>query len=230
MRRVPSVELLDYDVGSPDEVRMQLDDLWRINRWLGGVSSNLRLLGRFFQRTGKHPVRVLEVGAGDGRLAGRLGRELRRQGIQSEFVVLDRRLSHLLLGLPDARGLHRLAADALALPFPDGTFDLATCNLFFHHFSGEAALRLLRALGSVAREAVLVSDLARHWLPYLFIRTAPCVTRNPMSRQDGAASVRQAYTRKELGELAAAAGFTDFEVFRLAPFRLGLVIWICERR
>lgn len=230
MRRVPSVELLDYDLGSPDEVRVQLDDLWRINRWLGGVSSNLRLLGRYFQRMGKRHVRVLEVGAGDGRLAERLGRELRRQGIKSDFVVLDRRLSHLLVGLPGACGLHRVVADALALPFRDGSFDLATCNLVFHHFSGEAALRLLRALASVAREAVFVNDLERHWLPYFFIRTAPCFTRNPMSRHDGAASVRQAYTRKELAELAAAAGFTDFEVSRLAPFRLGLVIWTNERR
>ena len=46
-----------------------------------------------------------------------------------------------------------------------------------------------------------------------------------MSRLDGLASIRQAYTGPEIEELAYAAGFDDFEVHRIAPFRLGLILW-----
>ena len=223
MRRVPSIEMLDSDRGSAADIQVQLDDLWRINRWLGGVSSSLHLLLRFLQQAGKRSARVLEVGAGDARMAARLRSLLARNGIDTEFFVLDRRHSHLLFGRPESN-LHPLAADALALPFRDGSFDLVMCNLLLHHFSGENAIRFLRALEAVARDAVLINDLERCWLPYLFIRAAPWFTRNEMSRHDGAASVRQAYTRPELVELAAAAGFGDFEVRRLVPFRLGLVV------
>lgn len=225
MRRVTCSELLDEDRGTPQEIEGILDDLWRINRLLGGVSSSLLLLERFFWRTGAHPVRILDVGAGDGRLAGCLRAELRRRGLRAEFFVLDRRLSHLKHGRPLASGLPSAVADVLALPFPEGSFEVVMCNLFFHHFSGEAAEQLLRNLAAVACEAVLINDLERHLLPYLFIRCAPMFARSPMSRHDGLASVRQAYTRDELAAIAASAGFADFEVRRLVPFRLGLTLW-----
>ena len=62
-------------------------------------------------------------------------------------------------------------------------------------------------------------------LPYLFIRAADPFARSRITRHDGPASVRQAYTREELQLLAMQAGFHDFVVERLVPFRIGLTIW-----
>jgi len=224
MRRVISSEMLDEDRGTLREVKESLDDLWRINRWLGGVSSNLQLFQAFFARTGTHPVRILDVGAGDSRLAGHLQAELRQLGLPAEFTVLDRRLGHLRNGDRPA-AVSSVAADAMALPFAHDSFNVVMCNLFLHHFSGDPAIQLLRRLATTASEAVLVSDLERHWLPYRFIQRAPWFTRSPITRHDAPASVRQSYTRDELAGLATAAGFTDFEVRRLVPFRLGLMLW-----
>jgi hypothetical protein len=236
MRRVTCSELLDEDRGTPREIQDSLDDLWRINRWLGGVSSSLQLLEGFLARAGVHPVRILDVGAGDSRLAGRLQVELRRRGVQAEFTVLDRRLTHLRNGhqLPryrqdggatSAAVPQAVVGDALALPFADGTFNVVMCNLFFHHFSGQLAQQLLSRLAAIASEAVVINDLERHWLPYLFIRYTPWFTHSPITRHDAPASVRQAYTRDELSAVVAAAGVTDFDMRRLAPFRLGLTLW-----
>lgn len=225
MRRKTSVELLDTGLLAQDEMRSNLDDLWRVNRYFGGISGCLRLLARAFRRTGRRPVRVLEVGAGDGRVAGRLRQELRHQGIQADFVVLDRRLKHLQVGHRRHQGLHPVVAHAFSLPFRERSFDLVICNLLLHHFSGSEALTFLGALASVAREAVLINDLKRHWLPYLLFRGAFWLCRSRVSRLDGLASIRQAYTGSELADLACAAGFDDFEVHRIVPFRLGLVLW-----
>jgi len=225
MRREISSELLDMDLGTPREVAESLDDLWRMNRWLGGVSSSLRLLDCFLARTGRRSIDVLEVGAGDARLGARLQQVLLQRGVRAKFVVVDRSLRHLQNGSALSRGLQPVAADALRLPFPEDKFDLATCNLFFHHFSGEQAVALLRSLMAVSKLAVLVNDLERHFVPYLFIRIARMFTRSRLTRHDAPASVRQAYTREELVDLTAAAGFADFEVRRLLPFRLGLTLW-----
>jgi ubiquinone/menaquinone biosynthesis C-methylase UbiE len=225
LRRVTCHELLDDDLGTPQEVAANLDDLWRINRWLGGVSSNLSLLGRFLDRTGLQRIRLLEVGAGDARLAGALRDELARRGVEADFFVLDRRSSHLAHGSPLASGLRAVAADALALPFRENSFDLVTCNLVFHHFSGGEAQAFMQQLVSVASRAVLINDLERHVVPYLFTIGTPWLMRSRLSRHDAPASVRQAYTREELVALARAAGFADFEVRRLPPFRLGLTLW-----
>lgn len=225
MRRVTCHELLDDDLGTPQEVGGNLDELWRINRWLGGVSSNMAMLGRFLLSTGLRRVRVLEVGAGDARLAAALRDELARRGVEADFFVLDRRSSHLAHGSPLASGLRAVAADALALPFRENSFDLVTCNLLLHHFSGDEAQAFLRQLARVARRAVLINDLERHVLPYLFTLGTPWLMRSRLSRHDAPASVRQAYTREELVTLARGAGFADFEIRRLAPFRLGLTLW-----
>ena len=225
MRRITCSELLDEDRGTRREIRDSLDDLWRINRWLGGVSASLRLLEDFFLRAGVHPLRVLDVGGGDSRMAGELQRELLKRGFETEFTVLDRRLGHLRNGHKPAGELQPVVADALALPFADGSFNVVMCNLFFHHFSDEPAKQLLYGMAAIASEAVIINDLERHRLPYLFIRCAPWFARSPITRHDAPASVRQAYTRSELAALAAAAGFTDFDVRRLMPFRLGLTLW-----
>lgn len=225
MRRIPSQEWLDDDLGTPSEIHQSFEDLWRINRWLGGVSGSLHLLDRYFARRGSRRVRILDVGAGDSRLAAHLERELARRNRNAEFVALDRRISHLTNANHSADSLSRVAADVSDLPFANESFDLVMCNLFLHHFSADRAVELLRRLAEMASEAVLVNDLERHLLPYFFIQVAWPFARSRMTRHDGAASVRQAYTKDELATLARRAGFVDFEVERLPAFRLGLTLW-----
>lgn len=223
MRRVTTEELLDNDRGTPQEIARSFDDLWRINRWLGGMSNCLQMTGRVFARTGARTARILDVGAGDARLAQRLQEELSRRGIRAQFVALDRRITHLRNG--ESNGLPVVAADVFNLPFAEGSFDIVMCNLFLHHFSGPNAVDLLRRMALVARDAVIINDLERNLLPYLFIRAAFPFARSRITRFDGPASVRQAYTREELRRLAESAGFRNFEINRMGAYRLGLTIW-----
>lgn len=224
--RAPSQEWLDDDLGTPEEIRQSFDDLWRINRWLGGVSGCLHLLDRYFARSGSLHARILDVGAGDSRLAAHLQSELAaRSNRSAQFVALDRRLSHLRNANGSSGKLSQIVADVFQLPFAAESFDVVICNLFLHHFSGEEAVRLLRTLAGIASRAVLINDLERNPLSYIFIRLAWPFARSRITRHDAAASVRQAYTKAELAALAARAGFTDFEVERLPAYRLGLVLW-----
>jgi ubiquinone/menaquinone biosynthesis C-methylase UbiE len=225
MRRVPSQEWLDDDLGTPEEIRQSFDDLWRINRWLGGVSGCLRLLDQYFARTGCHHARILDVGSGDSRLAVHLHEELAKRNLSAEFVAFDRRLNHLKSGNHSPQKLSRVVGDAFDLPFRCESFDVVMCNLFLHHFSGDQAKKIFRCLGEVASKAVLINDLERHPLPYFFIRFALPFARSRVTRHDGPASVRQAYTREELGTLVRQAGFSNFEIEQLAAFRLGLTVW-----
>jgi SAM-dependent methyltransferase len=226
MRRIASTELLDEDLGDPKDIQISFDDLWRINRWLGGVAGTERLLSRYFRQTGgPHAVTILDVGAGDARMAHYLAHRLRGHCSGTQIIALDRRLSHLRNRWTADGGLHRLVADARNLPFSPGSFDLVTCNLFLHHFSGAAAVELLRAMLTTAREAVLINDLKRKWLPYWIIGHAPWIARSPITRFDGPASVLQAYTREEMKALAEESGAACVEVVDLPFFRLGAMLW-----
>jgi ubiquinone/menaquinone biosynthesis C-methylase UbiE len=229
MERILTAELLDEDRGTPAEIAASLDDLWRINRWLGGVRSNLRMLERVFDRAGSGRLSILDVGTGDARLAARLASALGRRKLRAEFVALDRRHSHLRNSHPRRLSLPLVAADVAQLPFRENSFQVVMCNLFLHHFSGERAQELLRQMARVASVALIVNDLERNWLPYLFIRVAYPFARSRITRYDGPASVRQAYTEEELCQLARRAGFEQFEVARLGSFRLGLTLWKAGR-
>jgi SAM-dependent methyltransferase len=114
-------------------------------------------------------------------------------------------------------------ADALALPFADGAFDVALCTLTLHHFPNGDAVRLLRELARVARRLVLVSDLERSRLAYLFSRLFALTwwRANRITRHDGPVSVLRSFTPGELGELGRRAGLSA-RVRRCFPFRLTL--------
>lgn len=225
MRRITSDEILDLGLAKPEELRTSFDDIWRINRRLGGVDGMLQLLERVLARTGLRAARVLDVGGGDGRMAARLRHELGRRGVKANFVVLDRKIDHLRLGAPTRDSLPAVAADVLHPPFGETSFDIVMCNLFLHHFSGDAARGLLQTMLALAGRAAVVNDLERRRIAYWVIRYIPWLTRSKVARLDGAASVRQAYTPAEITELARQTGASNFEVTKLPFMRTGLILW-----
>lgn len=216
MPRPHIAELLDAAHSPAAEVARSLADLRRINRWLGGRGVLLTILNAEVERCRFPSFSLLDVGAGSGDLAA----AVRERFPESRVVLCDLKPQHL----PRA-GPPRLAAAAPALPFADRSFDFVSCSLLLHHFRDEEAIGVLAAFGRLARRAVLVNDLERHWFPRLFLRAAaPLFARSYLTRHDGDASIRQAFLPEELGALALAAGFTDIHVRRHAPwFRLSLV-------
>lgn len=216
MKQAPGAELLDDDLGTPDEIRRSIEDLWWINRHWGGQASWRRLVrheaGLAGRAASARPT-LLDLGAGDGRMTAWLGGMLGARMV----IALDRRASHL--GGAGAR----LAADALRLPFGSASVDIVSCNLFLHHFHGGPAVTLLREMGRVARRAVLISDLRRAALPYGLMLAAGW-RFGRLTRHDGRRSVRQAYTGDELRILLRQAGASTAEVLKLPGYRLG-VVW-----
>jgi SAM-dependent methyltransferase len=118
-----------------------------------------------------------------------------------------------------------LRADALRLPFRDGSFDFVTCSMFLHHFGPEDISRLLLSFRTIARRAVVVNDLRRHLVPWAFIGVAARLTRrHPMFVHDAPLSVLRGFTPDELRDAAARAGDPAPSVLRRWPFRIVLVL------
>jgi len=208
-RRAADPELLDGAVTEAEALASLLDLRW-VNRWLGGRRTFLAGVEPFLNGDGR--LRLLDVGCGSADLAGWL---LRRAPGRVFAVGVDRRLLHL--SVADA-GVERVVADARALPFSAGAFDVVTLNLFLHHFDPPEVAPLLRALYPLARRALVVNDLHRARLPYAFARlTFPHVFRSPVSVEDGLVSIRRGFRPHELRQALAEAGCATFRVRRLFP-------------
>jgi SAM-dependent methyltransferase len=194
-----------------------------MNRWFGGVATTQALLQRVATVTGKKRLSVLEVASGFGDVPRFVSRRLARRGITVEFTLLDRMRSHLN-GHPQS-----LVADALALPFQGGAFDVVNCSLFIHHLSPEELSRFVRDAAQISRCAVVINDLIRHPLNLALIYAGFPLMRCRVSRVDGIASVRNAYVPEEIRDILASAfphgSLGRVEIFRRYLFRMGVIVW-----
>jgi hypothetical protein len=221
MQRVNTEEILDSDACPPVEAEASLRDLCRINRWFGGVATTRRLIERVASATGDKSFSVLEVAAGFGEVSKAAGRQLARKRITLEVTDLDRARSHLL------RGNRAVVADALSLPFQDGSFDLVSCSLFAHHLEPAELGHFIGEGLRVSRRAVLINDLVRHPLHLALVYAGFLLMRSYVSRVDGLASVRRAYVPDEMRRilLSAARPPARIEISRNFLFRMGVIAW-----
>ena len=187
-------ELLDH--AGAEEARDNLKDLVKINRYFGGHAILRRMIAEFVDPRDRFTV--LDVGAA----SGDMGAALRRSYPRAIVTSLDHRPVHLEEAAPP-----KLAGDAFQLPFGPASFDFVFSSLFLHHFTDEQVVELFHGFKAVARRAVLAIDLERGPLAYYFIpATRWLFGWHDISMHDGPASVRAAFKKDELLELARRAG------------------------
>lgn len=222
MKRVPTQELLDEDLGTPEEIKSTLLDLRAINKRFGGFSSVAAMLRTVSRKTRGGSISFLDVAGGTGDLAGRVVRDLERQHIRVRATVLDRAVSHLN---GDAFGLLNVAGDALALPFASGSVDVVGCNLFCHHLEPEKMITFFNEALRVARLAVIASDLRRNLLHWAAAYAGRVTYRSRLTRNDAPASVRQAYTIEEMRGIVEQTQTARYDISPYYFQRFGLILW-----
>jgi hypothetical protein len=224
MLRSPSAELLDSDAGTPDEIAASLRDLQRINRWFGGISTMASLVKRVAETTGARELSFLDVAGGSGDVPQRVQVKLQHSGLRLRAVVLDRLWSHMQSANGTGR-MPRVVADACSLPFSDNSFDLVGASLFIHHLMPEAVLAFVNEALRVASRAVLINDLRRSRLHLALVYAGMPLYRSRLTRNDGPASVRQAYTTAELGDMLTRSSAARFEIHPHFLCRMGAIAW-----
>jgi SAM-dependent methyltransferase len=216
-------ERMDAPDVDADVLADSLDDLAAVNRWLGGRRAVLRPLARLLP----HGGRVLDIGTGGGDLPRDVVRAARARSVEVGVVGCD--LHERTAAIAAARcraepAIRIVRADALALPFDDGAFDVALLSLMLHHLDDDGQLHALREAARVARRGIIVNELERTWPNYLGARllSATLWRANDLTRHDGPLSVLRAFTPAELHARAAAAGLRAARVERRFFYRLVL--------
>jgi SAM-dependent methyltransferase len=222
--RIP--ELMDDPAVDPAAHRRALAGLARINR----LSRSPAILWPPLRELAKAgPLRVLDVATGGGDVPIALRRKAVAAGLRIEFAACDvsetalaaARENAARAGVPEIEFFRH---DVLRDPLPGG-FDAVTCSLFLHHLSDEEAVTALGRMKDAAARAVLVNDLARSRLGFaLAWAGVRLLSRSPIVRFDGPASVRSAYTPAEAVAVAERAGLTGATAARRWPCRF-LLRW-----
>src|SRR5690349_14550376 len=208
MRRlVDHPEHLDGALADRATLEGNLRDLARINRRFGGTRLSIDAVRALVERSvpaaGATTIQVLDVGTGAADIPIALARtppagtQVRVTATDARREILETaaRISPSLVG---SSGVTLAAAAGRALPYPDGSFDVAHASLVLHHLSRDDAVAFLAELSRVARLGVVVNDLARsrlNWLGAWLVLHG--LTRNPWTLHDGVLSVRRAWTLAE---------------------------------
>jgi SAM-dependent methyltransferase len=220
MQRKVIAELLDDDLGTPEEIAKSLVDLRHINNWFGGTATTTSLLGRVVHQTGQPHLSLLEIGAGLGDVPLQACRALQQDGVSLQVTLLDRLWSHL-----PSDGVAAVAGDAMHLPFCDDAFDVVSCSLFAHHFEPETLPLLAQEALRVARRAVLINDLIRSRLHLALVYLGLPLFASRITWHDAPASVRRAYTVDEMQLMLAKLPARQLEVSRHYLYRMGALLW-----
>ena len=222
-------ELLDDpDEAGEHELRQSLRDIRLANIVGQGTAVVLRhlpdVLGAW---PAGRPLRVLDFATGSGDIPRAVVQWCRRRGISCRVLATDispqvlRETRHHCRAFPE---IEVMVCDSRAAPFRDGSFDLVTCSLALHHLDPDGATRTLAAMARIARRGFIVNDVERSWPAYLAsVALVYGVTRNRLTRHDGPASVKRAFTRTEIRRMADAAGIRGGRIMQHAFWRIAFV-------
>jgi len=220
MKRTVVPELLDSDAGNAAEIAGSLADLRMINRWFGSASNFSRLMERVAKLSGKRQLSLLDVGAGSGDIANAARSELSCSGVEISVTLLDRSPLHMTNSSQAT-----IAGDALALPFRDSSFDVVGCSTFAHHLEPNQLVEFANSALRVARVAFVINDLRRHPAHLALVYAGFPLFRSRLTRHDGPASVRRAYTPEEMRELLQQTSAKRVELSTHYLYRLGAIAW-----
>lgn len=172
-----------------------LTQLERIGRTLGGDKATFW----GFDQLKNPPKSILDVGCGGGQLAIKLAKKYphaRIKGIDlsSEAIDYANRL-HKKEVCPNVEFCVPPTAELHEAP---KSFDVVTATLVCHHLSDEKIIEFIKSSVQVARDAVIINDLHRHFLASCgFFALAPICFRNRLIFHDGLISIRRAFKRQD---------------------------------
>lgn len=213
LRHVTPETLDELPPSDPDAMRSRRD-LQRVHRVMRTRHILQRGLTAMMARNEKSkPLRILEIGAGDGSLMLGVARTLAPNVAGVELTLMDRQP---LLAAATLEGYGHLGWTAIekvgdvldwatdpvrkAEITPEMGWDLILANLFLHHFDS-AQLALILKASACTCDRFLACEPRRHWLALAGSHLVGVMGANHVTREDAVLSVHAGFKGGELTAL-----------------------------
>jgi 2-polyprenyl-3-methyl-5-hydroxy-6-metoxy-1,4-benzoquinol methylase len=186
---------------TPEEYEDFLEKLGDVGRWLGGDHA----IKKGFEHV--QPKSIVDVGCGGGFTAKLLSDQFhyaRVLGIDMSEKAIDFCQQRHSDNNPN---LHFEHHEYKGLNFADNSFDVVTATLVCHHMNDDELVDFLQQAKRVARQEVIINDMHRHPVPYIFyFCTAPFLFRNRLITKDGLLSIKRAFKKTDWERYLQKAG------------------------
>lgn len=213
---------MDADDLDPDTYARVLTDLAKVNTVTMARRPTLDFLSRVQAAAPGKPLKILDVGFGDGDMLRTVHRWGRKRGAELTLVGID--LNPKSAAIAGAATPHDMRIEYLTGDYArlaGQSFDVILSSIVAHHMTHDQLIAFLRFMDGEARRAWFINDLHRHafaWLGYPLL--ARLMGWHYIVRHDGQLSIARSYRSAEWPPLLAEAGVKNASVFRAFPFRL----------
>lgn len=218
--RALTEEQMDDPALDPAVYDRVLHDLARVNSVTLARRPTLAFLRQLPRQS--RPLRILDVGFGDGDMLRTIARTMAHLGVEVELTGIDlnpRSMASAQARTPAHLNIRYLTGDYQDLAGQG--FDVILSSLVAHHMTDAQLQAFLCFMQAEARIGWFINDLHRHgvaWLGYPLL--ARLAGWHRIVREDGQLSIARSYRPSEWTPLLAKAGIVDARVFRAFPFRL----------
>jgi len=221
--RVLEPETLDHLAPDDPVAQRSRRDLRRVNAVMGARRILARAITRAVGDATARPLRILELGCGDGRLMLEVAKHRGDRWPGARLDLLDRQpiVDAATFAAYAAAGWQARSLVADVVEWADGEagerWDLIVANLFLHHFDGETLRRLLSACARRG-DALAACEPRRSRFALAASHLIFFLGANAVTRNDGVLSVRAGFVDHEL----AAAWPQDAAAWRVEEYDDGL--------
>jgi len=216
--RSKDIEIMDDLDMSGELLRDSLDQLARINKWLGGNKITIDGLKTILKKQHKdNTIRIVDLGCGNGDMLRKVAEFGRENGYEFQLIGIDANQATIDYAVELSADFPELSfkkGDVLSQDFETQTYDIALCTLFLHHFEDEVALNFIQTLLKNTKIGVVINDLHRHWMAYSLFKLLTLVLMNKMTREDGLTSILKAFKREDLEQFSKKLNYKSTITWR----------------
>ena len=201
--RVLEPEALDHLAPDDPVAQRSRRDLRRVNAFMGARRILARAMARAVADVPGRPLRLLELGCGDGRLMLDVATHRGDRWSNARLDLLDRQpiVDESTLAAFAAAGWQARPVVADVMDWADvddgKRWDVIVANLFLHHFDADALRRLLAACARRA-DALVACEPRRSRFALAASHLIFFLGANAVTRNDGVLSVRAGFVDREL--------------------------------
>lgn len=196
-------EIMDDFELQGKELKKTLNDLDKVNKWLGGNKVSIEGLESVLKSTCfAQPVRIMDVGCGNGSLLKEIAEYGRKNGIQMQLSGIDANPYTIELARQNTSSYPEITFKALDIFSEDFKYqkvDIIFCTLTLHHFSDPEILQILENFTQIAEMGIVINDLHRSRVAYFLFRIfCKVFIDNEIAKKDGLTSILRGFKKEDL--------------------------------
>jgi len=204
--RTKEVELMDDFTMTGELLANTLDQLAKINQWLGGNSITLSGLKQIVKNEPKNKsITIVDLGCGNGDMLRKVADYGKKEGYDFKLVGIDANeytVNYAKKLSQNYDEISYLQQDVFSDGFEGLTYDIVLSTLFLHHFREDKIVDLLALLLKRTNVSIIVNDLHRNPMAYYLFKLLCLVFQNPMVKEDGLISILRGFKRVDLERIS----------------------------